>query len=110
MNAGEFNQRLIFMQPPKQDGAYPNPDAEPTVYTKAWGRLKTLKGSTRFIAAQSQMEHNRDFTIRYQKKLSDMERPKQLIAMWRDKEHEIESIEDVDGLKKEMLIVLKAVT
>jgi len=110
MNAGELNQRLTFIQPPEQNGAYPDPDAEPITYTKAWGSLNTLKGSTRFIAAQTQMEHNRDFTIRYQSKLTDEERPKALTVMWRDKEHDIESIEDVDGLKTEMLVVLKAVS
>lgn len=109
MNPGEFNQRLIFQQP-SQSGPYPKPDDEPVVYTKAWGRLRTLKGSTRYAAAQAQMEHNREFTIRYQRKLLDEERPKNLKVLWRGKEHEIESIEDVDGLRKEMLVVLKAVT
>lgn len=109
MNAGEFNQRLIF-QEPSQSGPYPKPDDEPVVYTKAWAKLRTLKGSTRYAAAQAQMEHNREFTIRYQRKLLDEERPKNLKVLWRGKEHEIESIEDVDGLRKEMLVVLKAVT
>lgn len=108
MNSGELNQRLIFQTPKEQSGPYPVPGHD--IYTKAWGKLKTLKGSTRFIAAQSQMQHNRDFTIRYQKKLTDAERPTDLIVLWRDKEHEVESIEDVDGLKVEMLVVLKAVT
>ena len=108
MNAGELNQRLMFQTPKPKEGAYPVPGHD--VYTKAWGKLKTLKGSTRFLAAQSQMEHNREFTIRYQSKLLDEVRPKELTVLWRNKEHEIESIEDIDGLRKEMLVVLKAVS
>lgn len=110
MNAGELKQRLIFQTPPQPSGPYPSPDDKPIVYTKAWGKLRTLKGATRFAAAQVQMEHNREFTIRFQTKLLDEERPKNLTVLWRDKEHDIESVEDVDGLRKEMLVVLKAVT
>ncbi|MGN8647888.1 phage head closure protein [Gracilibacillus sp. HCP3S3_G5_1] len=109
MNAGEQRHRLIFKEMDAvDDDGYPIPDGK--IYTKAWGSLKTLKGTTRFLAAQSQMEHNREFTIRYQKKLLDEVRPKKLIVYWRNQKHEIESIEDVDGLRKEMLVVLKAVT
>ncbi|SFL38909.1 phage head-tail adaptor, putative, SPP1 family [Gracilibacillus orientalis] len=109
INPGDLKQRLIFKQNNAvDDDGYPIPGG--LVYAKAWGSLKTLKGNTKFIAAQSQMEHNREFTIRYQKKLLETERPKGLIVLWRKKEHEIESIEDEDGLKIEMLVILKAVT
>ncbi|WP_017470621.1 phage head closure protein [Amphibacillus jilinensis] len=109
MNAGDQIHRLIF----KQNHAIDEegyPILSEIEYTKAWGSLKTLKGNTRFLAAQSQMEHNREFTIRYQKKLLDSERPKSLIVYWRKKKHEIESIEDDDGLMKTMTVILKAVT
>lgn len=108
MNAGDKRQRLTFTLPKEQSGPYPTPGYE--VYTKAWGSLRTLKGSTRFAAAQAQMEHNREFTIPYQKKLLDEVRPTNITVLWRGKKHDIESIEDVDGLKEEMLVVLKAVT
>lgn len=108
MNAGDLRQRLIFQTPKPKENGYPVPGHD--VYVKTWGSLKTLKGSSRYAAAQAQMEHNRQFTIRYNPKLTMEELPKQLTVLWRGKEHEIESIEDVDGLKKEMLVVLKAVT
>lgn len=108
MNAGEQRHRLTFQTPKPKEGGYPVPGHN--IYTKAWGKLKTLKGSTRFLAAQSQMQHNREFTIRFQNKLMDDIRPKELTVLWRGEEHEIESIEDIDGLRKEMLIILKAVT
>ncbi|WP_018934604.1 phage head closure protein [Gracilibacillus lacisalsi] len=109
MNAGDQRHRLIFKQNDAVDEeGYPIPGG--VEYTRAWASLKTLKGNTRFLAAQSQMEHNREFTIRYQKKLLDSERPKSLIVYWRKKKHEIESIEDDDGLRQSMTVVLKAVT
>lgn len=110
MNPGDLKHRLLFKQKnPKDKNGYPMP-GEGEVYTKAWASLKTLKGKSRFIAAQSQMEQNREFTIRYQSKLDDRNRPKELIVSWRGKEHAIESIEDDDGLMKTMTVVLKAVT
>ncbi|WP_272033088.1 phage head closure protein [Oceanobacillus kimchii] len=108
MNVGNQKQRLTFITPKPKEGGYPVPGHD--TYTKAWASLKTLKGSTRYAAAQVQMEHNREFTIRYQSKLTDDERPEELSTLWRGKKHSIESIEDVDGLKKEMLVVLKAVS
>lgn len=109
MNAGDQRHRLIFKQNDAVDEeGYPIPGE--VEYARAWASLKTLKGNTRFLAAQSQMEHNREFTIRYQKKLLDSERPKSLIVYWRKKKHEIESIEDDDGLRQSMTVVLKAVT
>ncbi|MYL41822.1 phage head closure protein [Virgibacillus salexigens] len=110
MNSGELRQRLIFQQPAGGTDEDGFPINEPILYSKAWGKLKTLKGNSFYAAAQSQMEHNRQFTIRYQRKLEDSQRPKGLIALWRDKEHEIESIEDDDGLRVSMTVILKAVS
>jgi len=110
MNPGDFKQRLTFQIPKggKDEDGYPI--IEPIEYAKAWGSLKTLKGKTRFIAAQSQMEHMREFTIRYQRKLEDGERPKQLELVWKGKPHKIESIENDDGLNVTMTVFCKAVT
>lgn len=110
MNPGELKQRLIFKIPSSgvdEDGF---PIETPQVYTKAWGKLKTLKGHTRFLAAQSQMEHQREFIIRYQRILSDGIRPKELYFLWNGKKHKIVSIEDDDGLNKTMTIYAKAVS
>lgn len=110
MNPGDLKQRLIFQTPAGgvDDDGYPV--NEPTEYTKAWGSLKTLKGRTRFIAAQTQMEHNREFTIRFQSKLLDGVRPNNLEMLWRGKKHKIESIEDDDGLKETMTVVAEGVS
>ena len=110
MNSGDLRHRLIFQLPKEgyDDDGYPI--LEPTVYTKAWGKLKTLKGHTKFVAAQSQMQHHREFVIRYQKKLEDSERPKDLIFTWKGQKHEIESIENDDGLNKTMTVFARAVT
>lgn len=109
MNAGELDQRLTFIiENGVDEDGYPLPG--PTEYTKAWAKLKTLKGHTRYVAAQSQMEHNREFTIRFQSKLLDKNRPKNLYVYWHDEKHEIESIEDDDGKKTTMTVFCKAVT
>ncbi|NIK10922.1 phage head closure protein [Alkalibacillus almallahensis] len=109
MNPGELKQRLTFMQKDATDeNGYPLP--EPTEYAKAWGKLSTLKGDRFYEAARNNMEHNREFHIRYQKKLSDEERPIELVVYWRNKEHEIISIEDDDGLMETMTVVLRAVS
>ena len=110
MNSGDFNQRLIFQIPADGTDEDGFPILEPIPYAKAWGSLKTLKGRSRYIAAQSQMEHNREFTIRYQSKLDDLERPHNLELKWKGKLHEIESIENDDGLNVTMTVVCKAVT
>lgn len=109
MNPGDMRQRLIFQRSnSKDDDGFPLP--KPVVYTRAWGSLKTLKGKTKYQAAQVQMEHNREFTIRYQSILEDNVRPKGLTVLWRKREHDIESIENDDGLNATMTVTLKAVT
>lgn len=110
MNPGDLKQRLIFQQP---DGAVDEsgfPIDGPTVYTKAWAKLKTLRGKTFYAAATTGMEHNREFTIRYQRKLEDEHRPKGLIVVWRNIDHEIISIENDDGLNVSMTVLVKAVS
>src|SRR5690625_4302975 len=110
MNPGDFKQRLIFQIPAGGTNDEGYPILDPVEYTKAWGSLKTLKGNTRFIAAQSQMQHQREFTIRYQPKLEDHKRPKELELIWKGIKHEIESIENDDGLNIMMTVICKAVT
>jgi SPP1 family predicted phage head-tail adaptor len=108
VNAGELIHRLIFKQMDAVDNSgYPIPEG--IDYAKAWGSLKTLKGRTRYLAAQSKSENNREFIIRYQKKLLNSERPRSLYVYWRDEKHEIESIEDDDGLRKSMTVILKVI-
>src|SRR5690625_26069 len=97
INPGDFKQRLTFQLPNgKDEEGYPTPG--PVDYCKAWGSLKTLKGNTFYAAAQNNMEHNREFTIRYQNKLADGQRPKGLQVKWKGITHEIISIENDDGL------------
>ncbi|WP_036689391.1 phage head closure protein [Paucisalibacillus globulus] len=106
---GDLKQRLIFQQPAgstDDDGFVIN---KPVEYTKAWAKLKTLKGSTFYAAASNNMEHNREFTIRYQKKLADGVRPTNLEVVWKGITHSIESIENDDGLNISMTVVAKAV-
>ena len=110
MNPGDLRQRLTFQIPAggRDDDGYKITD--PVEYTKAWGKLNTHKGRTRFIAAQSQMQHHREFIIRYQRKLDDGERPKKLELVWKGKRHKIESIENDDGLNETMTVYAEAVT
>ena len=110
MNAGEFRHRITFQMPANGEDDYGYPILEPQTYAKAWAKLNTLKGNTRFIAAQSQMQHHREFVIRYQKKLEDDVRPKNLELVYKGKRHEIESIENDDGLNVTMTVFCKAVT
>ncbi len=108
MNSGELNQRLFFMKPgEKNENGFP--DGEPTLYTKSWASLKTLKGKLFYEAASNNMQHNREFTIRFQRKLADDKRPKGLIVVWKKIDHEIVSIENDNGLNVSMTVVLKAV-
>lgn len=108
INPGDFDQRLIFTQPLQSDEyGFSVPGSE--IYTKAWGQLKTLKGKTFYEAAQTNREHNRVFTIRYQKKLMEGIRPKHVKVKWRGIEHEIESIENDDGQNVTMTVRCRAV-
>ena len=110
MNAGDLNQRLIFQDPAGGTNESGFPNLEPISYTKAWGALKTLKGKSFYAAATPNMEHNREFTIRYQKKLMDGVRPKGLQVVWKKIEHEITSIENDDGLNVSMTVMAKAIS
>lgn len=108
MNPGDLDQRLFFTQPlEKGENGFPVPGSE--TYAKAWGALKTLRGRTFYSAAQTNREHNREFTIRYQKRLMDGVRPKHVKVKWRGVEHEIESIENDDGQNVSMTVHCKAV-
>lgn len=110
MNPGDLKQLLTFQQPSGGKDADGFPIEQPTVYTKARAKLKTLKGDSFYAAAQNNMEHNRDFTIRYQRILMDGIRPEGLSVIWREVEHEVVSIEDDDGLKISMTVILRAVS
>ncbi len=109
MNPGKLRQRLIFQKPSEGKTVNGFPTGSPTIYLTANAALKTLKGSTFYAAASSNMESNRQFTIRYRKELMDGVRPKGLEVLWRDIVHEIASIENDDGLNKTMTVFLKAV-
>src|SRR5690606_6304878 len=109
MNPGEFRHQITFTKPSEGTDEYGFPITEPQEYLKVWAKLRTLKGRTRYIAAQTNMEHNREFIIRYNKKLEDGVRPKNLQLVWKGITHDIVSIENDDGLNKTMTVVAKAV-
>jgi SPP1 family predicted phage head-tail adaptor len=109
MNPGDLKQILIFQQPAGGVDGEGYPILEPTVYLKTRGALKTLRGTTRYVAAQSQMENNREFGIRYHKKLDEQVRPPNLQVIWNGTVHDIVSIENDDGLNKTMTVICKAV-
>lgn len=110
INPGDLKQRLTFLKPARGQDDDGFPIKKPTEYTKAWAKLKTLKGKTFYAAASTNMEHNREFIIRYQRKLEDDTRPKGLIVKWKNIDHEIVSIENDDGLNVSMTVVVKAVS
>lgn len=110
MNAGKLRHRLIFMVCKEGQDADGFPIDKKIEYARSWASLKTLKGSTFYAAASTNMAHNREFTIRYQKGLDFENRPDGLTVMWKNKEHEIESIENDDGLNVSMTVILKAVS
>ncbi|MCR6111757.1 phage head closure protein [Bacillus sp. A301a_S52] len=83
---------------------------DPKPYVTVWAELRTLKGRTFYSAAQNNMQHNREFILRYHQALNERNRPRKLTLLWQGIEHEIESIEDDDGLRKTMTVVAKAVT
>ncbi|MBD7937138.1 phage head closure protein [Cytobacillus sp. Sa5YUA1] len=109
MNPGKFDQKLLFQT---SDGIDDDgfPTDSPSTFTIAWAELKTLRGKTFYSAAQSNMAHNRMFTIRYQKRLMDGFRPHNLIVVWRGIQHDIVSIENDDGQNATMTVVVKAVS
>lgn len=109
MNPGDLKQRLIFQQPDGGINENGFPIDGPVEYAKARAKLKTLKGRTFYAAASTNMEHNREFTIRYQRRLADDVRPKGLILVWKGINHEITSIENDDGLNVSMTVVAVAV-
>ena len=108
-NSGAYRHRITFQIPAGgiDDEGYPI--IEPIPYIKVWARVKTLKGRTRYIAAQSQMENNREFGIRYTNKLDEQIRPSNLQVVWNNTVHDIVSIENDDGLNKTMTVICKAV-
>lgn len=110
MNPGELKQKLIFQVPAGGQDEDGFPIEQPTTYLTARAKLKTLRGRNFYTAAQTNMEHNREFLIRYRKELLDEVRPPKLQVLWRGKKHDIESIEDDDGLRTTMTVIVKAVS
>ncbi|WP_078428768.1 phage head closure protein [Alkalihalobacterium alkalinitrilicum] len=110
MNTKKAKQRIKFQRPAGSLDDDGFPIKQPTEYVTVWAELKTLKGRTFYAAAQNNMQHNREFKIRYNRKLDDRERPKGLIVIWKEVEHDIVSIENDDGLNKTMTVVVKAVS
>lgn len=109
MNPGDFRHRITFFLPSDETDDDGFPKGEPTEYLTVWAKLKTLKGRTFYEAAQNNMQYNREFTIRYHKKLDDEMRPKNLQILWKGKVHDIVSIENDDGLNRTMTVIVKAV-
>lgn len=109
MNPGEFRHRITFQQPAGGTDDDGFPITEPVPYVTVWAKLKTLRGRTFYEAAQTNAEHNREFTIRYNKKLDDTVRPKNLQVVWKGIAHDLVSIENDDGLNKTMTVIVRAV-
>lgn len=109
LNAGDLRQTLHFQY--EEDGA--DDDGYPTTvtvdYLTSKAKLKTLKGRTFFEAAQHNLEHSREFTIRYRPQLDDDSRPHNLYVLWKGNKHTIHSIENDNGLSETMTIFLKLV-
>jgi SPP1 family predicted phage head-tail adaptor len=110
INPGEFKQTIVFQVPSTSKDADGFPIAQPIEYLRAKGKLETLKGRSFYAAAQNSMEHNREFTIRYSKKLADGIRPHDLELVWNQTTHEIVSIENDNGLNQTMTVICKAVS
>lgn len=69
-----------------------------------WAALKTLKGRAFYEAAKTNMQHNREFTIRYRQDIhGDMR------ILWNGQIHEITSIDNDDGLNHTMTIFARVV-
>jgi SPP1 family predicted phage head-tail adaptor len=109
MNSGSMKHRIVFQSQKSERDREGFPVTGNVVYTKAWAELKTLKGKSLYDAAQSNTIHNRQFLIRYQSSLDDNKRPKNLQVHWNGMNHDIVSIENDDGLKRTMTVVVRAV-
>lgn len=110
MPAGKYRHRITFQQPPDGTDEDGFPLTEPVEYLTVWAQLKTLRGSRFYDAAQSNMERNREFIIRYRKELTDGVRPDNLQVFWNEVTHDLVSIEDDDGLHKTMTVIVRAVS
>lgn len=109
MNPGDLKHRITFVEPPGGTDEQGFPITEPVPYLTVWAALRTLKGRTFYKAAQINMEHNREFIIRYNRKLDEDIRPNKLQVVWNGVTHDIVSIENDDGLNKTMTVICKAV-
>jgi SPP1 family predicted phage head-tail adaptor len=109
-HSGLYRHRISFQTPSTEKDSAGFPVNEPVNYLTTWAKLKTLKGGAFYAAAQNNMQHNREFTIRYRKELDDELRPVELKVIWKNIEHEIVSIENDNGLNETMTVIVKAVS
>lgn len=109
LNAGDLRQKLLFQYEGEGQDEDGYPSTVPIDYVSAKAKLRTLKGRTFYAAAQENMENSREFTIRYRKELDEKVRPEGLFALWKEKRHDIVSIENDDGLNATMTVLLRAV-
>lgn len=109
LNAGDLRHRLYFRYDSQgvDDDGFPMPIV--TDYISAKAKLKTLKGRNFYMSAQENKENIREFTIRYRRELDDGRKPHGLFVVWKDKRHEIEFIENDNGLNATMTVLLKVV-
>src|SRR5690625_1902097 len=104
MNPAKLDQRITFLNPPGGVSDSGFISDEWTEHKTIWAALKTLKGRSFYAAANTNLENNRMFEIRYREDINDRMR-----IRWRGVDHDIISLEDDNGQKRTMTIYCKAV-
>lgn len=108
MNQGRAKNRITFKTPSEGKDSDGFPIVDPVHYVTVFAELNTLKGRSFYAAAAEQKEFNREFSIRYQKKLDEKNRPENLIMFWNGLQHDF-ILENDDGLNVTMTVFAKAV-
>lgn len=109
INPGEFNNRIVINEllPSVDDEGYEKneKDKDTNQITKCWAKCTELNSSLQLQAINSKLENTVLFTVRYCKKLNDLDSEKyknKLEVVWRGRRYKVYLV-DMHNYNKEFI-------
>lgn len=109
MNSGNYNRKITICKDKKgfnRDSGRDEDETELEELRTVSAKVRHISGKEYFAAAATESENTVEFKMRYQ---PDMEINQKHIVLYKGKKHNIKSVNDVDGGRKELILICEEV-
>lgn len=108
-NSGRFNKRIMIHGPVVKQDAIGNEVESFEQLDKLWSKIKTLKGSEYFAAAQTNATNVTRFVVRYSQRLDELfqKHKTKLEIHYKQVVYDVQSVINDDELNQTFTIIAK---